>query len=1220
MTTSAAGPGEVPLPAPFDEATSKRLRQWALDRNRVAEPASEQWEARGRTGAVLSTIIMRPLTENQGGPEKLLVKICPPDSPANEAQRHRAAWEGSPEGFRERHLARLAADPLRLEDGRSLIIQRISRDLRRSPTLSSLPPSQRPDACAELADLVLTGWNPEKLQLRTGVRAGDFLRAEVGDCLAEGRSAMVWLSSLGLDSEVALHTAPHIPSGGPLAPNPHHLLREGSALDRHRIDHLHGRTHGDLHLGNALVPLGPSGVPLWDEILLYDLGGFDATGPMNRDLVSMGLATVTDTVGGLSDAAAHALLEFFLSPNDHDAPQDQFMRPVWEIHRRGTAKAGPEWSMEWHAEYLLTLAARALVHTSYDDAGQRGKLWFLRLAARALQLFMNRPEQVTAAPSGWRRPDAVPAGENAVTGPVRVPVSSPTPTAHQIREASANQRRLLDAREVDGSVHRSQVVRAVLEALRWPVAASGDVPRGSGPPTEWEGHRVVPVRGAPGAGKTVVAGQVYDALAAMPGTSVLVIPCEQITLSPREPGELDAEMGRLLGRDGLLGAIGDLTDSPGDRRVVILDTLDSLLDEHTRDPIIRLCEAVLMAGADLVLTCRRHDFNVLLHGARAGLGRLGAYVCDPVDVPGLTPEEVRGVVKSYLRRRGITPQGGPESFANQVLELTADRRPLREITFNPLLLVMLCQLFADTRSVPRDLTTTRLCAKYCAERIPQSRKYPGDRALAGAKLALWHKAAGLLWSDSTDRLASNVAESALVGGETSWAAFDDLRSEGVLVPRTLDGLRYGFLHQVITEYSIAIHLRDVRPKELRGLLDGLHQDSSHRWFAWQIVRHLVALAGEDDVWELLDQLDLRQVPAYRAAVQGASAEWRPGLLERLAECPASVADLCEAVAAVPDEALAEVVEALAGLGRRAPGQLSGLCDTAGSLAARAPQDVEAALCTWLELIAEFQKPSSRPPEVARSLPDHLLELLLLPIVSRGGVLSEKVLRKARACVPRAGLIGVRAVIQVHLDTPNAEYGRAQLLSLVLAYPEGANKIGTPARNLVDTVRPWACCPGGAESHEAVLAFLEEGPDQAGTLRARAVGQAVNRNPALRSGVLSAFLQDEPRSRRVLISLQDAVAQGGSGWLADKLIHSALPEAPVPLGRLCGLLKNFTGAPAVERRKLADWFAPCLHGHGTAPADAYLRLVHDDLDGLRAVLTAFCRRRVNPGSGSLSVQR
>jgi transcriptional regulator with XRE-family HTH domain len=752
--------------------------------------------------------------------------------------------------------------------------------------------------------------------------------------------------------------------------------------------------------------------------------------------------------------------------------------------------------------------------------------------------------------------------------------------------ATVRHRRALEPSEVTHQVARPDVVEQVLTALRARRREPGD-------------RRVVPIRGTPGAGKSVVAGQVSDALTAA-GTAVLIVPCEQLLVTPRDTAGFDLAFGSLLDSpEGLTAAVRDLATGTAAPVAVVLDTVDCVLDEHTRAALVELLWTVNRAGADIVFTCRRHDFNVFLTSARV-LGPLARFTSSAVDIPALTEHQVVEMTMGFLAAHDIEPAGGREAFARRVLSLEAARKSLSDIIVNPLLLIMLCQLFARSGTVPPDLTTSRLCARYCRERVISSRKYPDDTRLADAKRRLWQRMAAELWRGSGVRLAQDVARGTLVRAEPERLAFEDLSSEGVLVPVNLDEERVRFLHQVITEYSIAIYLRDSAPGELAALFARLRADALDGWFAWQIVRHLVALSDADEARRLLDQLDLTQIPAYRAAALGVTATWRPGLLRYLAATPPVADDLAEALLAVEDPARGEALALVADVAATHPEAAVVLFRAAGELIGREPTGLDEHVASLVDVARRLcDERSNTLGDIALWI-DQLLVHLVGPATERRLPLGQPALAAVRRLVPHASPVGVRAVINAHL-VPGVAVRAVIALRRQVLRCRSITDADAAGIALIAAVPPWGNRIGAATGAR-VLRFLTTGSERSGRLRAAAVAAAANRHPPLRTGLVSAFIgADDVAGERLLICLQEVVKGGGGSWLAPDLVGHAAPATTGLTGRAAALLKAFAAQEPSLRYPLADWIGNAPGSDDAGALDAQMRLVRDDPVRLRVVL-------------------
>ena len=1144
----------------FDAAVAAALRDWAAGMEATVQTPADSWRQARHKGVVLGIVDLIQIHSRHA--ERLMVQVCPA-ALAHETGRHQLAWMIDSE-FARQHLVRQPYPRYPVGDGRFLMFQEISGSLRHRRTLDELGPDYLAKACEHVARLLLIIWNrADKGQPKKTVTVAEYLGLEMR--LAERTDA--WLRAAGLlDGDSDWITTEEDPDL--VLPDPVRMALAGSLIADRWIDYLDGYSHGDLRLDNVLVQVRTDQTPLLESIRFIGLSAFMEHGPLTRDLAALVLSlAVRRARDAVEPREAADLLRFTLAPTEtFPSTVVPFVtESIWaayQVHELIPAS----WHDVWRRQYLLSLQAQALRYTGLDTLSTRERWWCFRLAAHAAAAFLElcgyaeptTPRHVTTPADTIVLSTSVDQGSRSV--------------ARILATASRYRRTGLVALDVAHAVPRHDVVSTVLRELtREPRDEPG----------------VVIISGAPGSGKTVIAGQVFDKLTAELDAAVIVVPCDRLPALTGGAHELAAALGRLVGEDSLKDAAAAVR-SAGRRVVVLLDTVDYVLDERSRPLLIEALEEVHRAGADLVLTCRHQDFNALLR-PKTRLGSLAPYLRRVVDVPPLTPLEVVDVTVSHLAALGVNPSEGRAAFAEKVRSLSAGGTSLAEITANPLMLLMLCELFAGTETVPPDLTTTRLCVKYCNQRIRVSRKYPDDDALVHAKERLWHLITGRLWATSDRTLSlSFVADDLLLDRELRRAQADML-SEGVLVPRSLDGGRLGFVHQIIVEYSVAIHLRDRQPDELGRLLEALRGDPEERWYAWQLIRHLVAVADRADAIDLLSKLDLGQVPAFRAAVLGAAAEYRPGLLVWLAERAVHVGHLLEALLSVHDEALDEALDVLAWLMRTRRDTAHAAARTAGLLLSRRPDTTVARAVAILETISGIRR---QEPNAAVESTDQLVVLLLDPATKRGLVMPRAVLSAARSLVPSATPLGINAVLHAHLVPGVDEDQRAALVALLVVHPRG-NSVKDSATDAVVAARPWSA-PDAPDGPDALIRFLIAGPDSAQVLRAAAVAVVINRRPAFYTDVIGAFLTDthQPNGQRLLICLREAARIGGAAWIGALLMRRCAPSAPGSLGRTCALLKDFSAEPAKLRHALADWLTPRLAG-SLQVLDAYLALVYDD---------------------------
>ncbi|MGH8389098.1 MAG: hypothetical protein ACRESJ_27060 [Pseudomonas sp.] len=733
---------------------------------------------------------------------------------------------------------------------------------------------------------------------------------------------------------------------------------------------------------------------------------------------------------------------------------------------------------------------------------------------------------------------------------------------------------------------------------------------------------LLPIRGSAGAGKTVIAGQVYDALIDA-RNAVVVIPCGLLRESSSNVDELDFQFGRLLCVDvGLVSVIQSIVEDESRPVVVLFDTIDLQLGPGTWGPIVDLFERLLDAGANVIFTCRHREYAVFL-APDHHLAPVKSFVREPFDIPGLSNGEIIEITKSYLAYRGINPTVGVDRFAEAIVERAARREQLQEVISNPLLLTMVCDTFADEGVVPPDLTRTRLWIAYYEKKIFGTRKHLANTSVARRKLNQWMDIARKIWELSDEHIALSVPLVDLPDDLDSLAAFEDLCSEGVLILDKSIGSRVAFNHQEMAEFSMGVYLRDRAQPELTQLLVSLKREPAVRWDRWRIIQHVIAIADAAEAKQLFDQLDLSQEPAFYAAAYGLVENFRPGLVRGLTKRRKFRRILLDALLLMPDDGLAEALDILARVVcARDHKSAHNATIKAGTLIIRDPDKHHTELVKLLQAVYK-QQFSGMPALEA----DQLLGNLLRHVIDRQVNLSASVLAATRRLVPRATPMGVRFIIRVHMVSGVPLSERRQLLRNVLSH-KAANNIGQEALALISSVTEWTVRPqtDGVDKNDLAecdpLVFLNDGGSNSNRLRAHAVARAANEQDELRKTLVTSFMEnDDPNIvERLLICLQQAVKEGGSRWVAILIQDQDVPSTSAGLGRVSGLLKTLTVADSELRYKLAGWFSLHVSAESSWTVDAYLKLVYDNPERLElaiSYLLALTRQEQERALGNLA---
>ncbi|MBO4204888.1 hypothetical protein [Micromonospora echinofusca] len=320
----------------------------------------------------------------------MLMKVCSKGSPAREPANHEDAWIRSP-NFADRHLFRQNFAPRFVEDGRVLMFLDSSETLSSSRTLGELPVALQSDGAAATARLVLGEWNSSTTWQRKTISADAFLRIELRGALDAGRSAYRWAERAGLLA-VGMDWI-NTPIGGHRrAPNPIQLSKLDSVVSKLEVEYLCGNTHGDLHVDNIIVPLAADGSPEYDQIRLIDLSGFDPSAPLSRDVATLLLSSILPTVqAGISEADTRTLVHLLTRTDRTGVKADSLAvaRIVRAVHAAVAAGLGADLRRIFHAQYLLSLLAQAIVYTSYSNLGVAGRRWYFSLGVEAANAFLD---------------------------------------------------------------------------------------------------------------------------------------------------------------------------------------------------------------------------------------------------------------------------------------------------------------------------------------------------------------------------------------------------------------------------------------------------------------------------------------------------------------------------------------------------------------------------------------------------------------------------------------------------------------------------------------------------------------------------------------------------------------------------------------------------------------------------------------------------------------
>ena len=561
-----------------------------------------------------------------------------------------------------------------------------------------------------------------------------------------------------------------------------------------------------------------------------------------------------------------AVLDRWLShPDIQQAIEELKRAPTWEgvpeqlIHPflAGEFFAGPETreaAVEILDAFLTAMNANLLQDPKLGPllADARNERRFRELQASVSYLDRRLPDSTpdtgTASPAGdaWSRADAESARARARLNPHSLP-----------------------------RIPRAITTTKLLPALRRGILQ--------------EASRVVPIVGAAGYGKSTILGQLYDELLQDGGTGwVVLLLCGDLIAfddgGHYRPRRLAEEFGELAGSPGtgFPAVVEELTRWRG-RGVVLVDTVDLVVNRRFVLAFRGLLEDLLAAGATVAFTCREYEYASFF-GDEQAWGSLSPAI-DRYMVPEFDLDEVRTATTAFVEQQGALqlPEGEP-SFTDALLRMSAGSHSLEEIVRNPLRLAMLCELFGRDRTVPEDLTASRLYSIYWERRVSSSRKYDPGSPVPTRMEQICLRMGQLLFRSSEEHLRESLFATDLLESPdaVTAAAYYELVTEDVL--QVAGAGRVRFFHQTFLEYTIARLMATSRGSADREALVA-HLSRPDAGFAtlhwWPILRQLLSIAGEPEFDALTSRIGLQRQAAFRAAAFGAAARERGAGLRKL---------------------------------------------------------------------------------------------------------------------------------------------------------------------------------------------------------------------------------------------------------------------------------------------------------------------------------------------------
>jgi hypothetical protein len=410
-----------------------------------------------------------------------------------------------------------------------------------------------------------------------------------------------------------------------------------------------------------------------------------------------------------------------------------------------------------------------------------------------------------------------------------------------------------------------------------------------------EEQKVIAIIGDAGYGKTTIMGDIYDHMRAKVGW-IAIVRCDNLYLEPNLSIEyLATALGKYIydnkASDSITNISSNLTKNYG-RGVLLIDTLDLVLNQTFIEPFHRVLRELTTKGTTVVFTCRDYEYDHILK-PDVKLYTLPSKVKGH-RVPRFSKWEIMRAAQAFFKKsKNLDAINKGKEFGRRIVKLSAHDYQLREIICKPLLLRMLCELCEDDGVVPQNLTVSKLYELYWNERIAQLRPNsnlpievsPAEVERKQEKLC-WNVAKAAFES-SYERLELLVRRSDIEEIERfdkiDNLAYEKIRSEGVLIAEKNQVDLVRFFHQSFMEYAIALWLDKREAKDARErLLETLRNPDA--WFDWwRIMREYLTIARPGEFQRIIDtdQLDMSNDRAFYAVAFAAASRNEPSALEKL---------------------------------------------------------------------------------------------------------------------------------------------------------------------------------------------------------------------------------------------------------------------------------------------------------------------------------------------------
>lgn len=699
--------------------------------------------------------------------------------------------------------------------------------------------------------------------------------------------------------------------------------------------------------------------------------------------------------------------------------------------------------------------------------------------------------------------------------------------------------------------------------------------------------RIVPIIAPAGYGKSTLLGEIYDTLVTE-GNAVLLLRCNDLTISADMPDWLSMRIGEAVSPPGEEGQqIEEIIKNFAAARpdcILLIDTLDLILNSGLVPVLRGLLFSLTDFGATVVFTCRDYEYETFLEPVQDKLSGLGSIV-DRYEVPPFNSEEVIEAAQKFMHmdpQKPLPPKAA--SFGKQILSLSADNRPLRELVSNPLLLALTCTLFGKSGEVPRDLTVSRLYTIYWEQKIARSwnQKFAPGSPVAIRKEQISLQLAGALALRSGTYLVDSLflADLGLPSDPDTVAAQSNLFSEDVL-QKGPSG-RISFFHQTFLEYAIARWLMMETGRVLRSrILTDLSQGSfATPLYWWPVIRQMLTMTLDREFVDFAERLDLSRLAAFRTAAFAAASRDGSAALTYLGKKSLTLPSeyqhtLLLAIDKIPPSLLEEALCIAIVLLRHANERVAvHAAQLTGDLFSRCQTEQETRLTEIFEAIWDRPEPS-----VQEQGPAALMGAFLRSLCAREGWMPSAAVRKIlRECYLCLGDTHRSFVVAVHLGMEVTLEEQIDLIRNALTQPLSNSNHPEELRLRMVSLCEMAIFallpPGDSAGNDTLLPALHaQLPKGWERIQVTSVGAILAREQESIDEIIQDLLTAAGKERlsRNLRSLQHAATLGIATTLSLKImsLHRDIPVVAVNAMRdLCITVAR--ELPRQERERLLGW--------------------------------------------------